>query len=196
MSNADIIGSIFSNARSHNGWLDQDVSDDQLRRVYEHMKWGPTSVNCSPARIVFVRSHEAKARLKVALAPGNVDKSMNAPVVAIVGYDTRFYDRLPALFPANPAVKGWFEGDEKKAFAETTAFRNGTLQGGYLILAARAVGLDCGPMSGFDNAKVDAAFFPDGTVKSNFLCNLGYGDPAKLMPRHPRLPFEEACRIE
>src|SRR5438105_6330542 len=183
MHTTDSITSIFDHARSFNGWKDKDVSDDQLRQIYEHMKWGPTSVNCSPARIVFVRTHEAKARLKVALAPGNVDKSMNAPVVAIVGYDTRFYDKLLTLFPANPAVKSWFEGDEKKAFAETTAFRNGTLQGAYLILAARAVGLDCGPMSGFNNATVDAAFFAGTTIRSNFICGLGHGDPGKVFPR-------------
>jgi len=142
---------------------------------------------------VFVTSDAARERLRPALSPGNLDKTMAAPVTVIVGYDLAFYEKLPVLFPHVDA-RSWFAG--KPDHILTTAFRNGTLQGGYLILAARALGLDCGPMSGFDNAKVDAAFFPDGTVKSNFLCNLGYGDPAKLMPRHPRLPFEEACRIE
>jgi 3-hydroxypropanoate dehydrogenase len=193
MSSTDVIGSIFANARSHNGWLDQDVSDEQLRRVYEHMKWGPTSVNCSPARIVFVRSPEAKARLKVALAPGNVDKTMSAPVVAIVGYDTRFYEQLPTLFPHNPAVQAWFQGEEKAAFAEATAFRNGTLQGAYLMLAARAEGLDCAPMSGFNNTAVDGMFFAGTSVKSNFICGLGHGDPAKVHPRGPRLAFDDVC---
>jgi len=186
---------VFRNGRSQNGWLPEPVSDEQLKQVYELMKWGPTSVNCSPARIVFVRSEAAKAKLKDALSPGNVDKSMTAPVLAVVGYETRFYEDLPRLFPHNPAVKTWFEGEAKLGFAQTTAFRNGTLQGGYLIAAARAVGLDCGPMSGFDNAKVDAAFFAGTSVKSNFICGLGRGDPAKLFPRSPRLSFEEACKL-
>src|SRR6185437_5718102 len=186
---------VFRNGRSQNGWLAEPVSDEQLKQVYELMKWGPTSVNCSPARIVFVRSEAAKAKLMDALSPGNVDKSMTAPVLAVVGYETRFYDDLPRLFPHNPAVKTWFEGEAKLGFAQTTAFRNGTLQGGYLIAAARAVGLDCGPMSGFDNAKVDAAFFAGTSVKSNFICGLGRGDPSKLFPRSPRLSFEEACKL-
>jgi 3-hydroxypropanoate dehydrogenase len=186
---------VFRNGRSQNGWLAEPVSDEQLKQVYELMKWGPTSVNCSPARIVFVRSEAAKAKLKDALSPGNVDKSMTAPVLAVVGYETRFYEDLPRLFPHNPAVKTWFEGEAKLGFAQTTAFRNGTLQGGYLIAAARAVGLDCGPMSGFDNAKVDAAFFAGTSVKSNFICGLGRGDPSKLFPRSPRLSFEEACKL-
>ncbi len=195
MSNSEFLATIFGNARSQNGWLDKPVSDAQLREIYEQMKWGPTSVNCSPARIVFLRSPEAKLKLKDALSPGNVDKTMNAPVVAIVGYDTHFYQQLPELFPHNPGVRGWFEGEEKAAFAETTAFRNGTLQGGYLILAARAVGLDCGPMSGFNNAAVDAAFFAGTTVKSNFICGLGHGDLSKVFSRSPRLSFEQACTL-
>jgi 3-hydroxypropanoate dehydrogenase len=144
---------------------------------------------------VFVRTPQAKARLKTALAPGNVDKAIGAPVVAIVGYDTHFYERLPVLFPHNPAVKAWFEGPEKVAFAETTAFRNGTLQGAYLMLAARAAGLDCGPMSGFNNAAVDAMFFAGTTVKSNFICAIGHGDLAKVHPRGPRLAFDDACTL-
>jgi 3-hydroxypropanoate dehydrogenase len=195
MSNNDFLSTIFGNARSQNGWLDKSVSDVQLHEIYEQMKWGPTSVNCSPARIVFVRSEEAKLKLKEALAVGNVDKAMSAPVLAIVGYDTHFYEHLPELFPHNPGVRSWFEGEEKAAFAETTAFRNGTLQGGYLILAARAVGLDCGPMSGFNNALVDAAFFAGTSVKSNFICGLGYGDQSKVLARGPRLSFDRACTL-
>lgn len=195
MSNKEFLDQVFRNARSQNGWLPEAVSDDQLRQVYDLMKWGPTSVNCSPARIVFVRSEAGKARLKEAVAPGNVEKTMTAPVVAIIGYDTHFYDKLGVLFPHNPAVKDWFAGEAKAGFAETTAFRNSTLQGGYLIAAARAAGLDCGPMSGFDNAKVDAAFFAGTTIKSNFICGLGYGDPSKLFARSPRLSFDEACSL-
>lgn len=189
------LDTLFRTARSHNGWLPTAVSDAQLREVYELMKWGPTSVNCSPARIVFVRSATGKAMLKDALSPGNVEKSMSAPVVAIVGYDTKFYEQLPVLFPHNPAVKAWFEGEAKKGFAESTAFRNSTLQGAYLMLAARAAGLDCGPMSGFDNAKVDALFFEGTSVKSNFICALGHGDAAKLYARSPRPSFEQSCRL-
>lgn len=195
MSNKEFLDQVFRNARSHNGWLPEGVSDDQLHQVYELMKWGPTSVNCSPARIVFVRSEAGKAKLKDALAPGNIEKTMSAPVVAIIGYDTHFYDKLGMLFPHNPGVRDWFAGEAKAAFAETTAFRNGTLQGGYLIAAARAVGLDCGPMSGFDNAKVDAAFFAGTTIKSNFICGLGHGDPSKLFARSPRLSFDQACSL-
>lgn len=195
MSNTEFIDTIFRNARSQNGWREQPVSDERLKEVYDLMKWGPTSVNCSPARVVFVRSEEGKSKLKSALAPGNVDKSMAAPVVAIVAYDTEFYEKLPQLFPHNPAVKDWFDGEAKAAFAEKTAFRNGTLQGAYLIIAARAAGLDCGPMSGFDNAKLDEAFFAGTSWKSNFICALGHGDPTKVHPRSPRLSFEEACKL-
>jgi 3-hydroxypropanoate dehydrogenase len=195
MVDDNFLDRVFRNGRSQNGWLPEPVSDEQLRQMYELMKWGPTSVNCSPARIIFVRSEAGKAKLKDALSPGNVEKSMTAPVLAVVGYETRFYDDLPRLFPHNPAVKTWFEGEAKVGFAETTAFRNGTLQGGYLIAAARAVGLDCGPMSGFDNAKVDVALFTGTSVKSNFICGLGRGDPSKLFPRSPRLSFEEACKL-
>jgi 3-hydroxypropanoate dehydrogenase len=184
---------VFRLGRSQNGWQARPVPDALLHQLYDLMKMGPTSVNCSPARLVFVRSAEAKARLKEALAPGNVEKTMAAPVVAIVGYDTRFYEQLARLFPHNPAVAGWFEGEGKRAFAELTALRNGSLQGGYFIAAARALGLDCGPMSGFDNGKVDAAFFAGTSVKSNFLCGLGYGEPSSLFPRSPRLAFDEAC---
>ena len=186
---------IFRWARSQNGWQPKPVSDDQLRSLYELLKWGPTSANSCPARVLFLCSKEAKERLKPALQPGNVEKSMTAPVLAIIGYDLEFYERLPKLFPHNPAARGWFAGDDKNAFAESTAFRNGTLQGAYLIIAARSIGLDCGPMSGFDNAKVDAEFFKGTSVRSNFLCGLGYGDPPKVHERGPRLSFDEACTL-
>ena len=184
--------SIFLNAHTHNAWTDKPVPDETLRRMYDILKFGPTSANCSPARFVFVRSKAAKEKLKPALSPGNLDKTMAAPVTVIVGYDTEFYEKLPRLFPHTDA-RSWFVG--KPGFIESSAFRNGTLQGAYMIVAARAVGLDCGPMSGFDNAKVDEAFFAGTTVKSNFLCNLGYGDASKLFPRSPRLAFEEACKV-
>ncbi len=184
---------IFREARTHNAWLPRPVANETLRQVYDLMKWGPTSANCSPARILFIRSPEAKQRLKPALSDGNRDKTMAAPVTAILGYDLKFYDLLPRLFPHDQSARGWFAG--KPEVIQTTAFRNGTLQGAYLMIAARACGLDCGPMSGFNNARVDAEFFSGGRVKSNFLCNLGYGDPQGLFPRSPRLPFDEACTI-
>ncbi|MFH1604413.1 MAG: malonic semialdehyde reductase [Pseudomonadota bacterium] len=184
---------IFRTARSHSSWQAKPVSDEQLRQLYDLMKWAPTSMNCGPARILFLRSPDAKERLKPALSPGNVDKTMAAPVTAIIGYDTQFYEMLPKLFARN--ARAIFAGDEKKAHAETTAFRNSSMQGAYFIIAARAIGLDCGPMSGFNNATVDAEFFSGTVIKSNFLCNLGYGDPAKVMPRNPRLEFDEACRL-
>ncbi len=184
---------IFRQARSFGKWRDEPVEDDVLRAFYNLMKMGPTSANSSPARILFLRSPEAKERLRPALSATNLDKTMAAPMIALVAYDTRFYDLLPRLFPPNPNARSWFAG--KDQHAETTAFRNSTLQGAYLIIAARALGFDCGPMSGFDNAKVDAEFFPDGRLKSNFLCCLGRGDPDGLAPRSPRLSFEEACEI-
>jgi 3-hydroxypropanoate dehydrogenase len=184
---------LFRKARTHRNWLPKPVSDDLLRELYELMKWGPTSGNCCPARILFLRTQEAKQRLRAALAAGNVDKTMNAPVTAVVAYDLKFYEQLPKLSPRDPGARDRFATSPE--LAATTAFRNGSLQGGYFILAARAVGLDCGPMSGFDNAKLDAEFFPDGNVKSNFLCNLGYGDSSKLFPRSPRLDFDEACQL-
>ena len=198
---------LFRKARTHNAWLDRPVSDEALRRLYDLMKWGPTSANMSPARIVFLRTREAKERLRPALGPGNVDKTMAAPVTAIVAYDELFYEQAPRLFPHNPGMREVFARSPELAAA--TAFRNGTLQGAYLIIAARSLGLDCGPMSGFDNAKVDEEFFPAasgsdaavddvriaGRWRSNFLCNLGYGDPAGVHPRGPRLSFEEACRL-
>jgi len=185
---------LFRQARTYNAFLDQPVSDEQLRRVYELAKFGPTSANSSPARIVFVKSAEAKAKLEPFLSEGNRAKTMKAPVTAIVAIDYEFYEQLPKLFPHADA-RSWFVGNQPSI--DTTAFRNGTLQGAYLIMAARAVGLDCGPMSGFDNAGVDQAFFADTpNYKSNFLINLGYGDASRdLFPRSPRLSFEEACRI-
>jgi nitroreductase len=182
----------FLKARTHNGWLTDPVSEDLLRQVYDLMKWGPTSANSSPARIVFVKSKEAKEKLVPCLAPGNVEKTKAAPVTVIFAYDMEFYEKLPKLFPAADA-RSWFAGN--RALIEETAFRNGSLQGAYFIIAARLLGLDCGPMSGFDNAKVDAAFFGGTTWRSNFLCNLGHGDSSKVFPRSPRLSFEEACQI-
>jgi 3-hydroxypropanoate dehydrogenase len=168
------------------------VPVEALREAYDLARFGPTSANSSPARFVFLESEAAKARLLPALAPLNVEKTKAAPVTVIVAWDAEFYDKLPKLFP-HADMRSFFAGNE--SLAEETAFRNSTLQGGYFILAARAVGLDCGPMSGFDKAKVNAEFFPDGKWKANFICNLGYGDPSKLFPRNPRLEFEEACRV-
>ena len=181
---------LFRQARTHSHWREAEVSQVLLEAIYDLAKMPPTSANCSPMRVVFVRSPEAKERLRPALMAGNVDKTMAAPVTAIISYDTRFHERLPELFPHTDA-RAWFEGND--ALIEQTAFRNGTLQGAYFIIAARALGLDCGPMSGFDNAMVDREFFPDGWVKSNFLCNLAYGDASKLHPRAPRLDFGDAC---
>jgi 3-hydroxypropanoate dehydrogenase len=183
---------IFRAARTHRAWRDEPVTDEILRAIYELLRLAPTSSNCCPARFVFVRSPAAKERLRPALDAGNIVQTMAAPVTAIIAYDLEFYDKLPFLTPHFDARSG-FVGNQP--LIESTAFRNGSLQGAYLIIAARALGLDCGPMSGFDNAKLDAAFFPDGKVKSNFLCNLGYGDPARLHPRAPRLAFEDACAI-
>ncbi len=188
------LDTLFLHARTHNGWLDRPVSDGLLKRIWDLARMGPTSANCSPMRIVFVKSPEAKERLLPALMEGNRAKTLAAPVTAIFGNDSRFYDLLPQLFPHADA-RSWFAGPDKEGVAANTAFRNGTLQAAYFMLAARALGLDCGPMSGFDNAAVDRAFFPDGRIRSNFICNLGYGDPEALYPRSPRLEFEEACSI-
>ena len=186
------LAQLFHDARTHNAWLDKDVPDSLLHEIVDLLKLAPTSANCSPARFVFVKSHEAKERLKPFLSDGNRDKTMKAPVCAIIGYDLDFYEHLPKLFPHTDA-RSWFAGKPEK-IAET-AFRNGTLQGAYFIMAARALGLDCGPMSGFDNAGVDRAFFGGTKVKSNFLCNLGYGDATALNPRSPRFAFDEMARI-
>jgi 3-hydroxypropanoate dehydrogenase len=183
---------LFREARTYTAWLPKPVTDEQLHAIYELFKWGPTSANTSPARVLFLKSEEAKARLLPVLAPNNVEKSRTAPVVAVIAYDVEFYEKLPELYPSVDA-RAWFVG--KADLIQATAFRNGTLQGAYFILAARALGLDCGPMSGFDAEKLDAEFFPDGTWKANFVCNLGYGDAEKLYPRNPRLSFDEACKI-
>jgi 3-hydroxypropanoate dehydrogenase len=183
---------LFDKARTNTKWQPREVPDELLVRIVDHMKWGPTSANCSPARIVFIKSKDAKERLKPHLSAGNAAKTMAAPATAIIGYDLKFYEYLPRLYPPADA-KSWFIG--KKEHADTTAFRNGTLQGGYFIMAARALGLDCGPMSGFNNAGVDAEFFSGTDIKSNFLCNLGYGDPAGVYPRSPRFNFAEMAEI-
>jgi 3-hydroxypropanoate dehydrogenase len=184
---------LFTDARTQNGYLPQPVSDDTLRQLYELMKWGPTSANCSPSRLVFVRTAAAREKLLACVSPGNVNKVREAPVTVVLGMDLDFHEQLPKLFPHAPDARSWFAGDAAKR-AET-ALRNSSLQGGYLILAARALGLDCGPMSGFDTAKMDAAFFAGRNVRTNFICTLGHGDPAKLFPRSPRLAFDEACAL-
>lgn len=184
---------IFRAARSHNAWADRPVPVELLQRVYELMKFGPTSANASPARILFVASRAAKLRLEPFMSAANRAKTMAAPVTAIIGHDLEFYEKLPQLYPRVPGAKSWFTGSA--GHAEREAFRNGTLQAGYFIVAARALGLDAGPMSGFDAEGVNREFFPDGKVKANFLCNLGYGDPAALHPRGPRLSFDEACKV-
>jgi 3-hydroxypropanoate dehydrogenase len=204
--NNEALDILFRQARTHNSWLKKPVSDETLRQLYDLLKWGPTSANGLPMRVVFLRTPEAKERLRPALMPGNVEKTMTAPVTAIVAYDELFYEKMPELFPHNPGMRDFFANSPE--LANVTAFRNGTLQGAYLILAARSVGLDCGPMSGFDNAKVDAEFFPApvagegeddempaGRIKSNFLCNLGHGNTVALDPRNPRIEFDEACRL-
>ena len=194
MLDAQSLDTIFRRARTHNA-IAGAVSDAQLRELYDLMKWGPTASNTQPGRILFVRSREAKEKLRPALSPGNLDKTIAAPVTAIIAHDLMFYENLPRTFPHRPDAINAFKGEEKKAGNENTAFRNGTLQGAYFIIAARALGLDCGPMSGFDNALVDQLFFAGTSVKSNFLCNLGYGDPKGVYPRNPRLEFDEACKI-
>ncbi|MET0172310.1 MAG: malonic semialdehyde reductase [Agrobacterium vaccinii] len=186
------LSTLFTEARTYNGWTDKPVEDALLRDLYDLTKMGPTSANCSPGRFVFIRSADAKEKLRPALSSGNLEKTMTAPVTVIAAIDAAFYDRLPTLFPHADA-KSWFTSSP--AMAEETAFRNATLQAGYFILAARALGLDTGAMSGFDKAKVDEAFFAGTTWKSNFLINLGYGDASKLFGRLPRLPFEDACQL-
>jgi len=188
----DALDQLFTDARTHNVWQDKPVEADLLRAVWDLTKMGPTSANCSPARIVFVVSDEAKARLKPCLAEGNVTKTMSAPVTAIIGSDQKFYDRLGELFPHTDA-RPWFAGND--AMIESTAFRNSTLQGAYFMLAARALGLDYGPMSGFDNDAVDGEFFAGTSVKSNFLCSIGYGSGEDMFPRSPRLDFDDACSV-
>ncbi len=191
--NQNALDQLFLTARSHNAWQGRPVPDALLQRLYNTFRMGPTSANCCPARIVFVKSREAREKLMPALDEGNRAKSMAAPVTAIIAYDMKFYEKMEQLFPHAPGARGWFDKDEQTAF--TAAFRNGTLQGAYLIMAARALGLDCGPMSGFNNPMVDQLFFAGTTVKSNFICNLGYGDTSGVQPRSPRLEFDEACRF-
>ena len=183
---------LFDHARTHNGFSAEPVPEATLRQLYDMLKWGPTSANCSPARFIFVSTPEGKAKLLDGMSPGNVEKTRSAPVTVIVGMDIAFYEQLPKLFPHADA-KAWFVGNQP--MIDATAFRNCSLQGAYLIVAARALGLDCGPMSGFNAAKVDADFWAGTTVKTNFICNLGHGDASKLMPRSPRLTFDEACRV-
>jgi 3-hydroxypropanoate dehydrogenase len=190
---ADGLDLLFREARTHTVWIDRSVDDDLLRQVYDLAKFGPTSANMCPMRVVFVKTKEAKERLKPFLDSGNVEQTMRAPATAILGMEIRFYELLPRLHPYADA-RSWFKDLPENAL-EHIALRNGSLQGAYFMLAARALGLDCGPMSGFDNAQVDAAFFAGTTVKSNFLCNLGYGDASRLRPRAPRLAFDEACRV-
>ena len=189
----EAVKQLFTEARTYPGWLPDPVSDDALHAIYDLMKWGPTSANLSPARIVFVKTPEAKEKLIPCLMPMNVEKVKAAPVTAIVAYDDEFHELIPKLFPMGMGFLETFRSNRQ--FRETSAMRNGSLQGGYFILAARALGLDCGPMSGFDNAKLDEAFFAGTKWKSNFICNIGHGDPKSVHPRLPRLTFEEACRI-
>lgn len=188
----ECLETIFLDAHTNYGWIAEPVTDEILKRAYEIARMGPTSANCQPMRVVFVRSKTAKEKLKPCLDAGNVEKTMAAPATAIVAYDTRFYEYMAKIFSAE--ARGWYEN--KGNYTVETAFRNGTLQGAYLIIALRAVGLDCGPMSGFNNQKLDAAFFPDGRFKSNFLINIGHGDPAKLRRRNYRFEFDESCKIE
>lgn len=192
MINDEALDIIFRSARTRNGWQDRAVSETLMQAVYDLLKWGPTSANCSPARFVFVTSKKAKEKLAPHLDGNNRAKTMKAPCCVIIGYDTEFYEKLPKLFPHTDA-RSWFAG--KPDLIQSTAFRNGTLQGAYLIIAARSLGLDCGPMSGFNNEGVDEAFFAGTSVKSNFLCAIGYGTDENLFPRSPRLSFDEACRI-
>ena len=187
------LDTILRDARTHNGWQDKPVTDAQLREIYDIMKWGPTSANSQPARIVFVRTKEGKEKLRPALSAGNTEKTMSAPVTAIIAYDTKFYELLHKTFPHDKTAPYWFSGEGKEQVAFLTAFRNGTLQGAWLIMAARALGLDTGGMSGFDNDKVDKEFLADRGWRSNFLCNLGRGDWEGVFPRSPRLDFDEAC---
>ncbi|WP_033070259.1 malonic semialdehyde reductase [Thalassospira australica] len=192
MLNSDAFDVLFHNGRTHNAWQDRDVDADLLKQAWDLAVLGPTSANCEPMRITFVTSPEAKNRLKPCLAAGNVDKTMAAPVTAIIGHDMEFYEKLPDLFPHTDA-RSWFAGKEEAI--KTTAFRNGTLQAGYFIMALRALGIDSGGMSGFDNAKVDAEFFAGTPIKSNFLLNIGYGDSSKLFERQPRLRFDQGAEI-
>ena len=188
----DALDTIFRKGRTYKHWQDRPVSPAMLMAIYDLMRWGPTSANCFPARFVFVLSRDAKERLRPHLLSENIEKTMSAPATIIIGYDLDFARFIPTLYPHEPGAETWFEDP---VVVERTAFRNGSLQGGYFIIAARALGLDCGPMSGFNNDGVDREFFRGGRVKSNFLCNIGYGEPGGLYPRGPRLSFDQACRI-
>jgi 3-hydroxypropanoate dehydrogenase len=191
--NQSALDQLFFEAHTINAWQDKPVSDELLHQLYDALRMAPTSMNCNPARIVFVKSKVAKEKLNQVLMEGNRAKTMAAPVTAIIGYDTRFFEQLPKLFLPIPDARGMFESNAE--LSDITAFRNGSLQGAYLILAARAIGLDCGPMSGFDNAALDKLFFAGTNVKSNFLCNIGYGSANGFYPRNPKLNFEEACKV-
>ncbi|MFZ6768556.1 malonic semialdehyde reductase [Undibacterium sp. Di26W] len=192
MLSKESLDQLFTNARTHNAWLNKAVTDAQLQDIYDLMKWGATSANCSPARVIFVKSAAEKEKLLACVSPGNLEKTRAAPVTAIIGMDMEFYEKLPQLFPHADA-RSWFVGNQP--MIDDAAFRNSSLQGAYLMLAARAAGLDCGPMSGFDADKLNASFFAGTSVKANFICNLGYGDAQQLFPRSPRLAFDEACKI-
>lgn len=183
---------LFRDARSHNGWLDKPVADETLRAAFELTKMGPTSANCSPMRIIFIRSPDEKKKLEPCVSGGNFEKTMSAPVTAIIANDFEFYEHFDFLFPHDDA-RSWFTGNQ--TLIDTTAMRNGSLQGAYFLLACRGIGLDCGPMSGFENDRVDEIFFAGTKIRSNFLCNLGYGDPSALFPRSPRFAFEEVCTL-
>lgn len=191
MTDAQMLDRVLRQARSHGDFEDRPVGDELLRAAHDLMKWGPTTANSQPARIFYLRSREAREKLRPALSATNLEKTMGAPLVAIVAYDTRFYEHLPRLFH-NPGAINWYN---KPAIAEVTALRNSSLQGAYLIIALRAVGLDCGAMSGFDNARLDAAFFPEGRLKSNFLINIGFGTGKGIPPRNPRFSFDEQCKV-
>lgn len=190
--NQGALDALFTTARTHNGWQAKPVSDATLGEIYDLLKMGPTSANCSPARFVFIRTAEGKEKLRPALSGGNLEKTMSAPVTAIVGWDPQFYDRLPELFPHGDA-RSWFTSSA--SLAEETAFRNSAMQAAYLLFACRALGLDTGPMSGFDRQVVDAAFFADSGYRSTLLVNIGYGDESKLFARLPRLAFDDACQL-
>ena len=192
MLDQNALDTLFINARSHNGWLDTNISNEKIHQIYELMKYGPTAANNSPARITFIKSDAAKQKLKAHLDEGNVEKSMAAPAIAIISYDIEFYEKLPFLFPHTDA-RSWYAGNDEKI--KSAGEMNATLQGAYFMMAARSVGLDCGPMGGFNNETLDQEFFTDGKTKSIFLCAIGHGDNSKIFPRSPRLSFDEACNI-
>ena len=193
VSEKDIKEIIFSNARTYNDWQKKDISNKILNELYNLMKFGPTSANCSPSRIIFIKSPDAKERLKPFIIESNLEKTMTAPITAIIAFDVDFHKHLPKLFPHDLDAQNWFNYSQEVAY--TNAFRNSSIQGGYFIIAARMLGLDCGPMSGFDQNGLDKEFFPNSSIKSNFLCNIGYGDPTNIFKRSPRFEFDEVCEI-